>query len=105
MIAEDAINKLEALAKAQHPGDISIDRIWSPRRLPWSCSIGYGEGGEGVGNTMLEAIEDALNDLYEQHRPEPGSCYAQQPVTGIACGLERDHDGDHAWEGFRPCSE
>jgi hypothetical protein len=29
--------------------------------------------------------------------PAIGSCYSQHPRTKVACGLPRDHDGDHSW--------
>ncbi len=62
MIAEDLLAELERVADVNHPGTIEIQRVWHPTALPWSVSISCGEVGYGTGNTLTEAIEDALTD-------------------------------------------
>lgn len=67
MIIEDAVTKLEEIG-----GAVNIEReSWTAKGgLPWHCDVRNPDGlcGYGKGSTLLEAIEDAFEDLERDAR-------------------------------------
>jgi hypothetical protein len=60
-----------------------------------------GVSGEGFYAVTFDERDEGDRSIVGQ-RPPVGSCYAQRHKDHAACGLERDHDGPHTWEGHEP---
>lgn len=62
--AEIVLDVLEKIGAQEHsPSSIDCTRIWKGNEPMWSCSINIERCGYGTGDTLLGAIDDAIDDF------------------------------------------